>query len=130
LSIKTFSFILLFILNLNAQERIVSLSPSITEILFALQKGDKLVGTSSYSNYPPEAKKLPIVGAYTQPHLEKILALSPTLVIGQTFNQSSLEKLKHFKIKTLQVNLKTLTNIKNSISLIAQEVNSTKTNNS
>ena len=126
MSIKTFLFTLLFVLNLNAGERIVSLSPSIAEILFALGKGENVVGTSSYSNYPPKAKKLPIVGGYSNPHLEKILALSPSLVIGQTFNQRTLEKLKKFKIKTLQVNLKTLLSIKNSISIIAKEVNSTK----
>ena len=124
--IKAIAFILLFVLNLQAQERIVSLSPSITEILFALGKGENIVGTSSYSNYPPEAKKLPAVGAYSQPHFEKILALLPSLVIGQTFNQRTLEKLKKFKIKTLQVNLKTLTNITDSISLMAREVGSTK----
>ena len=99
MSTKIFSFILLFVLSLGANERIISLSPSITEIVFALKKGDALVATSSYSNYPPKAKSLPVIGGYTNPHLEKILSLSPTLVIGQTFNQATLEKLNYFKIK-------------------------------
>ena len=55
---------------------------------------------------------------------EKILSLSPTLVIGQTFNQATLEKLNYFKIKTLKVKLKTIQDIKKSISLIAKEINS------
>ena len=71
---RTIVILLLFILNLVAQERLISLSPSITEIVYALQKGDKLVATSSYSLYPEEAKQLPIVGSYTNPNIEKILS--------------------------------------------------------
>jgi len=122
MSIKTIFFILLFVLNLSANERIVSLSPSITEIVYALDKLDSLVGTSSYSLYPKEAQKLPIVGGYENPNIERILALSPTLVVGQSFNQSTLEKLKYFKIKTLMLNLKDIQNIKNSITKLAKEV--------
>ncbi len=125
MSIKTISFILLFILNLSANERIISLSPSITEIIFALGKGDKMVATSSYSLYPKEAQKLPIIGGYENPHLEKILSYSPTLVVGQNFNQSTLENLKKFHIKTLQLNLKTLSNIQKSITILADELNAT-----
>ena len=125
MSIKILSFILLFILNLSANERIISLSPSITEIVFALEKGNKMVATSSYSLYPKEAQKLPIIGGYENPHLEKILALSPTLVVGQNFNQSTLENLQKFNIKTLQLNLKTLRDIQKSITILAKELNAT-----
>jgi len=125
---KTFSFILLFVLTLSAiaQERIISLSPSITEIIFALDKGDELVGTSTYSLYPKEAQKLPIVGGYTKPNLEKILALSPSLVVGQTFNIGTLQKLKKFHIKTLMLKLKSINDIKNSIELLSKQLNSNK----
>ncbi len=123
---KVFSFILLFVLTLSAQERIISLSPSITEIIFALERGGELVGTSSYSLYPKQAQKLPIVGGYTNPNLEKILALSPTLVVGQTFNIETLEKLKKFHIKTLMLKLKSIDEIKNSIQTLSEELNSTK----
>ena len=125
MSTKILFFILLFVLGLSANERIVSLSPSITEIIFALEKGKSLVATSSYSLYPKEAQKLPIIGGYENPHLEKILSYSPTLVVGQNFNQSTLDKLKKFKIKTLQLNLKTLSNIQNSIAILGKELNST-----
>ena len=122
---KIFSFILLFVLSLCAvaQERVVSLSPSITEIVFALEKGDALVGTSSYSLYPKEALKLPVIGGYTQPNIEKILALSPTLVIGQTFNFRALQKLKKFHIKTLMVRLQSIRDIQNSIQKISSALN-------
>ncbi len=111
-------------LSLSANERIISLSPSITEIVFALEKGDSLVGTSAFSLYPKEAQKLPIVGGYENPNIERIIALSPSLVLGQTFNQSTLDKLKHFKIKTLKLNLKDIENIKKSIAILASEIDS------
>ena len=123
MSIKTFSFILLFVLNLSASERIVSLSPSITEILYALNADKELVATSSYSLYPLEAQKLPIIGGYESPHIEKILSHTPSLVVGQTFNQSALDKLKHFRIKTLTLKLKTIDDIKNSISTLGNALN-------
>ncbi|NOR57273.1 MAG: ABC transporter substrate-binding protein [Sulfurimonas sp.] len=124
MSIRIFSFILLVTINLWANERIVSLSPSLTEIVYALDKGNSLVGTSSYSLHPKEALELPIVGGYRNPHVEKILALSPTLVIGQDFSQSTLEKLKYFKIKTLMLDLRTIESIKGSINKLANEINS------
>jgi len=126
MSIKTILTLLLFMLNLHANERIISLSPSITEIIFALDKGDELVGTSSYSLYPPKAKVLPIIGGYQNPHLEKILALRPTLVVGQSFNQNILDKLKRFNIQTLMLNLKSIESIKKSISILAPHIKSTQ----
>ena len=120
MSTKILSFILLFVLNLSANERIVSLSPSITEVLFALGVGDEIVATSSYSLYPQEAQSLPIIGGYQNPSIEKVLSFSPTLVIGQSYNQETLENLKKFNLKTLNLTLRTLKNIQDSITEIAQ----------
>ena len=64
------------------RQRIVSLTPSVTEILFALGAGDEVVGVSQYSDFPPEATRLPRVGSFLTPNLEAIIALRPTLVIG------------------------------------------------
>ena len=124
--IRIFSFILLLVLNLYANERIISLSPSITEMIYALGKDKSLVGTSSYSLYPKEAQKIKVVGSYTNPHIEKILALRPTLVVGQTFNHATLKKLKYFHIQTLMLNLQTIKSIKNSIKILAHKLNSKK----
>ena len=109
-----------FILNLWANERIISLSPSITEIVYALNKGDELVGVSAYSLYPKEAQSLPVVGSYENPNIEKILELKPTLVVGQNYNEGILEKLKIFNIKTLKLNLKRLEKIKESIDILGK----------
>ena len=63
-------------------ERIVSLAPSITEIVFALDQGSLLKGVTTYSDFPPEAEKLPKVGSYVQLDLEKIVALKPDLCLA------------------------------------------------
>jgi len=63
-------------------QRIVSLAPSITEILYSLGLGDKVVGVTKFSNYPPEATLKPKVGSYIDLNVERILTLSPDLVIG------------------------------------------------
>lgn len=62
-------------------QRIVSLVPSITEVLFAIGAGDLLVGVTQFSNYPEPARKLPQVGSYAAPSLEAIAARQPDLVI-------------------------------------------------
>jgi iron complex transport system substrate-binding protein len=61
-------------------QRIISVAPSVTEILFALGLGEKIIGVSSYCNFPPEALKKEKVGGYITPSLEKIISLRPDLV--------------------------------------------------
>ena len=62
-------------------ERIVSLTPAITETLFALGLGDRVVGVTRFCDYPPEAKKKRQVGGYSDPDVEAVVALSPDLVL-------------------------------------------------
>ena len=62
-------------------QRIVSLAPSNTEILFALDLGDKVVGVTDWCDYPPEALEKEKVGGYDTPDIEKIFALNPDLVL-------------------------------------------------
>lgn len=66
-----------------ASPRVVSISPSATEAVFALGRGDRLVGRSTYCDEPPEARAIPEVGGFADPSLERIVALAPTLVIGE-----------------------------------------------
>ena len=62
-------------------KRIVSLAPHVTESLFAVGAGDRIVGAVEYSNYPEAAKKIARVGGYSRLDLEAIVALKPDLVI-------------------------------------------------
>jgi len=85
-------------------KRIVSLSPSITEIIYGLGAFDKVVGVTLYSDFPPEAKELPKVGGWIDPNLEAILALKPDLVIMiEDQNRIFGDKIKKSGLKTLSV---------------------------
>ncbi len=57
------------------------MTPALTEILFALGLGDRLVGVTTYCDWPPEARRIPKVGGYVNPSVEGILALRPDLVL-------------------------------------------------
>src|SRR6185436_17546016 len=61
--------------------RIVSLTPSVTEVIFALGAGDEVVAVSDYCDFPPQAARLPQVGSFLAPVVERVLAAEPTLVI-------------------------------------------------
>ena len=63
-------------------QRLISLAPSITETIYALGLGDRIVGDTTYCDYPPQARLKPHVGALLNPSLEKIVALKPDLVLG------------------------------------------------
>ena len=72
--------------------RIVSLSPAVTEILFAVGAGDQVVGVTEYCNYPPETSRIPKVGGFSgiTVNLEQIAALRPDLVILSAFMHERL----------------------------------------
>jgi iron complex transport system substrate-binding protein len=63
-------------------KRIIPLAPSLTEILYYIGLGDYVAGVTEYSYYPTEARGKPSVGSYVDPNIEKIISLSPDLVIG------------------------------------------------
>ncbi len=67
--------------NAKSYQRIISFRPNVTEILFALGLGDKVVGVTEFTHYPPEAEKIEKIGGYFNRSLEKILSLKPDLII-------------------------------------------------
>lgn len=81
-------------------QRIISLAPHVTELLYAAGAGKYIVGTVSYSDYPAAAKKLPRVGSYNAFDLEAIVALQPDLIVAwQSANPAAaLEKLQALSI--------------------------------
>jgi iron complex transport system substrate-binding protein len=66
----------------SSPKRIVSLAPSITETLFALGLDKEIVGVTTFSDYPEAARSKPCVGSYVSISLEKVVSLSPDLIIG------------------------------------------------
>lgn len=83
-----------FILGREPQ-RIISLAPNLTEILFALGSGDKIVGLTRFCNFPPEATRIEKVGGLLDPSLEKITALQPDLILA--FRGTPLEVLNKLR---------------------------------
>lgn len=87
-------------------QRIVSLAPSITEILFAIGAGERLVGVTTYCDYPPEAKRITKIGEFKNIDAEKVLALKPDIAIG-TEDGNPIEVLQRLpklgiRVKTFQ----------------------------
>ncbi len=79
--------------------RVVSVAPSITEIIFALGKGDILKGRTDYCDYPAEVLDIPGIGSLREPDIEAIAELEPDIVIASThFTKESLEKLTALSI--------------------------------
>jgi len=96
---------------------IVSLAPSITEILFALDQGDCVKGVTRFSDFPVEATKLPRVGTYVHLDLEKIVALKPDLCIGIKDGnpREVVERLEALKIPVYVVDPRNLETVMDTI---------------
>jgi len=119
---KYFLLILLFLTNLFSFDRVIALSPSINEIIYALDAKDKIVANTTYSTFPKDALKKQKVGGYFSPNLEKIISLNPDLVIMQK-NYAFSNKLHKLNIKTKVVNIDKLKNIKQTIKDIGKLLN-------
>ena len=86
-------------------QRIISLTPSLTEILFALESGDRVVGITDSCDYPAEVRDLPNVGCWFDPDLAKLLSLNPDLVLGlQTAHRQLQTELESQGIRFILVN--------------------------
>jgi iron complex transport system substrate-binding protein len=107
-----------------APQRIVSLAPSVTETLFSLGVGERVVGVSTYCDYPPEAARIDKVGTFLQPNVERILAKRPDLVIAvpSPGNRAPVERLRDLGLEVLIVNPERIDEILDSIRRIAAAV--------
>jgi len=101
-------------------QRLISLSPSNTEIAFALGLSDRIVGVTEYCNYPPEAQEKEIVGGFSTPNLEKILELEPGLVIASTIHVEEVPRLEEMGIPVLVIESITMVDLFTSISLVSE----------
>jgi iron complex transport system substrate-binding protein len=126
LRIFSFAAALAFVGGVHAAapgpRRIVSLAPSVTETLFALGFGARLVGVTTYCDYPAEARKLPKIGGFMSPSLETIVAQRPDVVIGviSATDPVKARELERLGLKVTLVSLTSVKEILNSIKTIAQ----------
>ncbi|MBI4774781.1 MAG: cobalamin-binding protein [Deltaproteobacteria bacterium] len=93
-----------------APQRIVALAPSVTEILFSLELGDRIVGVTDFSDFPPETARLPRVGSYKNISVEAVLNLDPDLVVGVADGNPlhDLDRIRDLHIPVYLVDPKTI----------------------
>ncbi len=106
-------------------QRILSLSPATTEMLFALQTESKVVAVTDDCNYPAAAKKKPSVGRFGNILLEKIAKTRPDLIVTTADMQSRLEPLKALSIPVLALETRHLQDLMNNTQLLGRLTQST-----
>jgi iron complex transport system substrate-binding protein len=86
----------------NEPQKVISIAPNITEIIYAIDKSLKLIGRSEYCDYPEEVKKITSVGSLEDPSIEKIVELKPDLVMVSThFKKEVIGKLESMGVKVV-----------------------------
>ena len=103
--------------------RLVSLTPSATEIVAALGATKELVGVDEYSTFPPEVAALPKVGSFLQPNLEAIVMLAPTLVIVDDIHGQAAGALRDQRIPTIECPIHALPDVKKALRAVFPNVN-------
>ena len=108
----------------KAPTRVISLAPSITEILYAIGLNDEIVGVTEFCDYPPAAQQKPKIG-YAQPNIEAIVALQPDLVLApRAFLRAELlAKLEQLKIPTFVVDPESFEEIPSRIQTVGRILN-------
>ncbi|MFO8059012.1 MAG: cobalamin-binding protein [bacterium] len=106
----------------GSPERIVSLAPSVTEILFSLGLDDRIAGVTDFCDYPAEARQKPTIGGFKGKSLEAIVGLNPDLVIGtRDGNQRNIiQKLNRLGIRVFTTEPATLTGVIESVRKIGK----------
>jgi iron complex transport system substrate-binding protein len=107
-------------INPESPTRIISLAPSITEVLFELGQGGRVVGVTRYCDFPPGALEKSRVGGYFDVNFEAVLALKPDLVVHLVEHEDARKRLGDLGIETLAVDHSRVEGILRSITVIAQ----------
>jgi iron complex transport system substrate-binding protein len=101
-------------------QRIVSTAPSITELLYALGLGDRIVGVDRFSRYPPEVLRKQKIGDYANPNLEVIASLRPDLVMIPTNPVKLAERLATLRLKVLEIDQEGIAKLNDSFRIVGQ----------
>lgn len=101
-------------------ERIICAVPNITEIVFALGQGHRVVGISEFTTYPPEALRIEKIGGYIDPNMERIIALQPDLIIVIGVSGKLHALCDEKGIQLLQVEIENLHTLYSGIGTIAE----------
>lgn len=110
----------------TTEQRIISLAPHITEMLYSAGAGQQLVGVVSHSDYPPAARQLPVIGGYNGLNIEKILDLKPDIIIA--WNEGNrgkdIQRLESLGLNVWRTDVSRLDDIPNLIETFGQHFHS------
>jgi len=101
-------------------QRIVSLAPSLTETLFALGAGGRVVGVTRYCAYPSAARDLPKIGGHLDPNFEAIVSLEPDLVVAIPSSHENRRRLESLGVAVLEVDQHDVDAVLDSVSTVAE----------
>lgn len=104
---------------LGNPQRIVSLAPSLTETLFALGLGERVVGVTRFCGHPPQVKDLPTVGGHLDPSYEALLSLRPDLVVLIPSSDETERRLESLGVPVLRVDQHDVEGVLGSITILA-----------
>jgi len=111
----------------QAPARIVSTSPSITETLYAMGLGPRVVGVTTFCNYPPDARTKPRIGTFLEPDYERILTLKPDLVLVIKNPVNVAGRLRSLGLRAEEVDMDTVGSVLSSIASIGRLTGTTPT---
>ena len=103
-------------------QRIVSLVPATTEMLYAMGAGSRLVGVGSYDRYPAEVEKLPRLGGLLDPNIEQLIALRPDLVIVYDTQAELRRQLERGRIPMWGYSIKGLSDVTSTLRGLGQRI--------
>lgn len=111
------------VITLEAEpQKIISLAPSNTEIVFALGLGDRLVGVTDYCDYPAAAKDKPKIGGFNTVDIERVVAIQPDLILGTSIHQDEgiTQELESLGLTVFTLYPRSLEEVMESITLIGK----------
>ncbi len=100
--------------------RIISLAPSVTEALYSVGLGEKVVAVTRFDHYPTSVETLPKIGGFLDPNLEQVIRLQPSLVIGLSEQSDTINSIKKLGLETLTLDHRTVSSILDSFSVIGK----------
>jgi Periplasmic binding protein. len=111
-------------------KRIVSLSPSTTELIYAIGAGKDVVGVTNYDDYPPEVKSVAKVGGYEGPNIEAILAQKPDIVFASNLSgKDQMETIEKSGIPVVVIEAQNINQIYDSIKILGEITGNTEKGN-
>jgi len=105
-----------------AERTVVSLVPSITETIFAMGQGHRLLGRSRYCTYPPRAQELPVLGDAVNLNLEALLAAKPDLIVLNTSKAETYDRLAAAGIRCIAPPTETVDQVHQAVALLGRQL--------